>query len=154
MGYVSLFSSISVPIGASLSGVLFRDYGFYGVYYIATVLYLFCLVYGVMAIKDVNPHEVEKTNDTEFADTNKSSICKIVDFFDLKHVKKAFHVTFKGGSDNRRSNIILLLVIVIILLGPLSGWYNKYYYYYCYIRNRMLIWRCLKKNINKFLQNY
>ncbi|VVC34721.1 Hypothetical protein CINCED_3A007627 [Cinara cedri] len=118
VGYVSLFSSISVPIGASLSGVLFRDYGFYGVYYIATVLYLFCLLYGILAIRDVKPDEVEKIDDT---DCEKSSICKLVDFFDLKHVKKSFHVTFKEGSDERRTNIMLLVVIVIILLGPLSG---------------------------------
>lgn len=121
VGYVSLFSSISVPIGASLSGVLYRDYGFYGIYYIATALYVFCLVYGIIVIRDVKPDNVDKTEDIEYADCKKSSMCKIADFFDLKHVKQAFRVTFKEGSDDRRTNIILLLIIVIILMGPLSG---------------------------------
>ncbi|XP_025410659.1 uncharacterized protein LOC112683722 isoform X2 [Sipha flava] len=124
VGFVTLFSSISVPIGAALSGILFREYGFYGVYIISTVLYLITFVYGIIVISDVKP-AIDENGDKPVVVTKQtgksSSLCNIVEFFDLIHVKKAIWVTFKQGDDNRRTNIILLMVIVVILLGPLSG---------------------------------
>lgn len=121
IGYVTLFSSISVPIGAALSGILFRHFGFNGMYYISTMLYLFTFIYGIIVIKDIKPVIEEKADKTEITEHKKSSLHTIIDFFDLRHVKKAFLVTFKEGNDNKRVNIILLLIIVIIILGPLSG---------------------------------
>lgn len=122
IGLVTLFSSISVPIGAALSGILFREYGFYGVYNISTVLYLFTFVYGIIVIRDVKPEIDEYDDESAVVERKENSfLCNAVDFFDLKHVTKAIRITFKQGDGNRRTNIIMLLVIVIILLGPLSG---------------------------------
>jgi PCFT/HCP family folate transporter-like MFS transporter 1/3 len=75
-------------------------------------------------ISDVKP-AIDENGDKPVVVTKQtgksSSLCNIVEFFDLIHVKKAIWVTFKQGDDNRRTNIILLMVIVVILLGPLSG---------------------------------
>lgn len=113
-------ASISVPIGAALSGILFRDYGFYVVYIVSTALYLFIFVYGIIVIKDVKSVKTEGDGD-EPGVVKKSPLHTIAGFFDFKHVKEAFRVTFKQGTENKRFDIILLLVIIVILLGPLSG---------------------------------
>ncbi|XP_060838132.1 uncharacterized protein LOC132920081 [Rhopalosiphum padi] len=123
VGFVSLFFSISVTFGSALSGIVFRDYGFYGVYIISTALYLFSFIYCLIVIKDIKP-DVEKCHGPHIAveHCKKSFILEITDFFDLKHVKEAIRVTFKRrNDDNRRNDIILLFVIMVIILGPLSG---------------------------------
>lgn len=124
VGFVSLIFSITITIGTALSGIMFRDYGFYGVYFISTVLYLFSFIYCIIVIKDVKPDVVEKYHEPNIAvGYHKKSVFRsITDFFNLKHVKEALRVTFKRGDDNnRRTDIILLFVIMVIIMGPLSG---------------------------------
>lgn len=127
VGFVSLFASISVPIGSALSGVLFRDYGFYGVYIISTVLYLSIFVYGIFVIKDVVVTDELKENGVEAKTTNLDHVSNrsaVADFFDLKHVKESLRVTFKrGNTGNRRIDIILMFIIIVIVSGPLTGLY-------------------------------
>jgi len=132
VGFVSLIFSISITIGSALSGILFRDYGFYGVYFISTALYLFSFLYCVIVIKDMKPAVVEKYHEPNIVvgHSKKSALHAITDFFDLKHVKEAIRVTFKRGNDDkRRTDIILLFVIMVIILGPLSGLYINNYYF-------------------------
>lgn len=126
VGLVSLFASISVPVGSALSGVLFREYRFYGVYAISTALYLFSLIYGIMVIRDAKPVTAETGDNGCGADVKATekfggNTSAVADFFDLKHIKEAFRVAFKRDNDNRRTNILLLLIVVVILVGPLSG---------------------------------
>lgn len=129
---MSLVFSISITVGSALSGILFRDYGFYGVYFISTALYLFSFIYCIIVINDIKPAVVEKNHEPNIAIgyCTKSALLKIIDFFDLKHVKEALRVTFKRGKDdNRRTDIILLFVIMVIILGPLSGLYIQFLLY-------------------------
>jgi len=124
VGMVSLFAFISVPIGAALSGILFREFKFYGVYIISTVLYLLSFIYGVIVIRDVKP-TVEENGLRAEIKTEKngkmSSWCAVANFFDLKHVKNAFQVALKRENENRRLDILLLMIIMVIIMGPLSG---------------------------------
>ncbi|KAE9541328.1 hypothetical protein AGLY_004573 [Aphis glycines] len=123
VGFVSLFFSISITFGSALSGIVYRDYGFYGVYVISTALYLFSFIYCIVVIKDIEP-DVEKYHENHIAveHCKKSLFREITDFFDLNHVKEAIRVTFKRrNDDNRRNDIILLFIIMVIILGPLSG---------------------------------
>jgi len=122
VGFVSLCSSVSVPIGAALSGILFRDYGFYGVYAISTALYVCSFVYGAAFVTDAQPAAADGHRPKTAAGSNaKSSLRALVNFFDLRHVRESFRVTFRRGTDDRRRDVALLLVIVVIILGPLSG---------------------------------
>ncbi|CAI6366572.1 unnamed protein product [Macrosiphum euphorbiae] len=124
VGFVSLIFSISITVGSALSGILFRDYGFYGVYFISTALYLFSFMYCIIVIKDIKPAIVEKYHEPNIVvgKCEKSALHAITDFFDLRHVKEAIRVTFKRGNDDkRRTDIILLFVIMVIILGPMSG---------------------------------
>jgi len=119
IGIVNVFCSVGVPIGTALSGVLFRELGFYGVYIIATVLYIFGFVYGMIFIKETTP---EISIESKAPPRNTSCVDFLKDFFSLSHIKEAVRVTFKEGQYNRRLRIIALMVIVIAVMGPLHGW--------------------------------
>ena len=143
---MSLISSISVTVGSALSGILFRDYGFYGVYSISTVLYLFSFIYCIIVIKDIKTVDEP---DVAVGYYKKSVFHEIVDFFDLKHVREALRVTFKrGNDDNRRTDIIILFGIMIIILGPLSGLYIQLLLFCVectYISLKYIVWyKCNK----------
>ncbi|XP_025206750.1 uncharacterized protein LOC112602730 [Melanaphis sacchari] len=118
IGIANVFYSVAVPIGTALSGVLFRALGFYGVYIIAIVMYIFTITYGVIFIKETKPE-----TSFESKEPPKSTSCfyLIEDFFSLSNIKEAIRVTFKEGQHNRRLRIISLLVVVIVVMGPLYG---------------------------------
>lgn len=121
IGIVNVFCSVGVPIGTALSGILFRELGFYGVYIIATVLYIFAFIYGMVFIKETKP---EICIDSKEPLKNTSCLDFIQDFFSLSHIKEAVRVTFKEGQHNRRLRIISLMVVVIVVMGPLHGSYT------------------------------
>lgn len=124
VGVVCLVSSLSFPIGAALSGVLYQAVGYYGIYGIATTLFLFSFIYGILVIND-SKLELDENNKELSVEVLQSQdvnvIDKILDFFSLKHAKEAFRVTFNHGDENRRTTIIMLLVIIFILTGPIMG---------------------------------
>lgn len=130
IGIVNVFCSVGVPIGTALSGVLFRELGFYGVYTIATVLYVFAFVYGMLFIKETKPeHGLDSkapplpppSPSRSPSSSTSSCLAFVQDFFSLSHIKEAVRVTFKEGQHNRRLRIISLMVVVIVVMGPLHG---------------------------------
>ncbi|XP_050538919.1 solute carrier family 46 member 3-like [Daktulosphaira vitifoliae] len=118
IGVVNVFCSVGVPIGTALSGILFRELGFYGVYTIATVLYVFSFVYGILFIKEDKPELLSEDKKTPVETT---CLYLVKDFFSLSHIKEAIRVAFKEGQHNRRLRIVLLMVVVIVVMGPLHG---------------------------------
>ncbi|XP_025424132.1 solute carrier family 46 member 3-like isoform X2 [Sipha flava] len=97
IGIVNVFCSVGVPIGTALSGVLFRELGFY---------------------ENKTETSVERKKEPS-RDT--SCVDFLKDFFSLSHIKEAIRVTFKEGQHNRRLRIISLMVVVIVVMGPLHG---------------------------------
>ncbi|XP_050443435.1 proton-coupled folate transporter-like [Adelges cooleyi] len=122
VGMVSLFASVSVPVGAALSGILYKQLGFYGVYNITLALYLFTFVYGILVIKE-EKQIVKKENDGVSTQIHgkKSYLLKIYEFFDLKHIQDAFYTTFKAEKNNRRLKISLIMLVIVFVLGPLTA---------------------------------
>lgn len=125
IGIANVFYSVALPVGMTLSGILFHKLGFYGVYIIAIFLYSFTIAYGVFVVKETMSPEttsVEYEGPTANPEAAKSCLYFIKDFFDLSNVKEAIGVTFKQGRYNRRLRIISLMVVVIVVMGPLHGW--------------------------------
>lgn len=116
---MNLFFGAAWPIGAALSGVLFQKLGFYGVYYISTTLYMIALLYGLIRIKE-HPGRLD-SNDSNHAP--KSCIHFITDFFNIKHIKEALHVTFKKGPRKRWIRLIMLMFTIVVVQGPMQGQY-------------------------------
>lgn len=117
VGLMNLFFGAAWPIGAALSGVLFQKLGFYGVYYISTILYLIAFIYGYVRINEY-PHVIEENESTQVP---KSSLYLISDFFNLKHIKEAFNVTFRKGPRQRWIRLMMLMLTIVVVQGPLEG---------------------------------
>lgn len=119
-----LVSSISFPVGAALSGILYRGIGYYGIYSLSITLYLVSFIYGALFIKDAKQEVEENYEEPKvivLKEQKSGLVNEIFDFFNLKHVKEAFRITFNKGDKTRRTTTFLLLIIIFILLGPLMG---------------------------------
>lgn len=135
IGVVSLCVSSLIPLGIASSGILlrslfnepfktslssklvliyFRLIGFYGVFSLAAIFYLFAFLYGFFFIKEVN----EMNNKKDVKVNDKSFLA---DFFDRQHVAETFRVAFKQGKNQRRLKVILLMCVVMVVIGPLHG---------------------------------
>lgn len=115
IGAVNLFSNVSVTIGIALSGILYKQTGFYGVFSLSLAMYFFALAYGCFWVKEIPP------KDRGQGEEHGRKINPLADFFDLKHIKETFRVAFKNGARNRKKRICTIMVLVMVIIGPLHG---------------------------------
>jgi len=116
---MNLFFGVAWPVGAALSGILYQKLGFFGVYYISTALYIIAFTYGFVNIKENSGPLPLK----ESAQTPKSCMYLVIDFFNLKHIKEAFYTTFKRGPGRRWTKIVMLMFTIVVIQGPSHGLY-------------------------------
>ncbi|XP_022194996.2 proton-coupled folate transporter isoform X2 [Nilaparvata lugens] len=144
IGVVNVFCSIGIPIGSALSGVLYKKIGFYGVFSLAALLYMFSFIYGALRIKENHGPDYMSDRVTQQPSTNnkvrfqmpeklwtgdekKVAVDKdkdkgfLRDFFDLQHIRDTLQVAFKDGANNRKKRVILLMVVVMVVMGPMHG---------------------------------
>lgn len=114
IGIVNLLSTVGMAVGTALSGITFRELGFYGVYGTSSVLYVFGLLYCLLFIKEVSQNTLEHGTRTKNRGVLRG-------FFNARHVTEAFKVTFKDGPHNRRLRIIMLMSIAFLVIGPVNG---------------------------------
>lgn len=126
VGLMNLLFGTAWPIGAALSGVLFQKLGFSGVYYLSTILYVISFLYGLICIKENTMVAATKIS----TEKPKSCIFLWSDFFNIKHVKEAFRVTFKKGIGQKRIQLLMLLVLVVVVQGPNEGSCRMLYLYF------------------------
>jgi len=105
-----------MAIGTALSGISFKKLGFYGVYAVSAAIYVTGLVYGAACVAEVSP-----PNRPAAEPRRKSRGGPFRGFFDVRHVKEAFHVTFKDGPHNRKLRIVMLMCIAFLIMGPING---------------------------------
>lgn len=120
IGVLNLSLTIGISFGVALSGILFQKLGFYGIYSICSTMYFMGILYGFFILRDPKikgDTSVENIKNLE----QKPILTNIREFFDLKHIKKAFGVTFKKGHDNRRLRIIMMMLVLMIIMGPMTG---------------------------------
>ncbi|VVC29234.1 Hypothetical protein CINCED_3A024610 [Cinara cedri] len=129
VGLMNLFFGAAWPIGAALSGILFQKYGFLGVYYISTVLYLLAGLYGLVRIKENPGPAVGAITNGSVDKTQKPCMYLITDFFNMKHIREALRVTFKKGPRKRWVQLIMLMFIIVVVQGPMQGEVAVGYYY-------------------------
>lgn len=128
IGAVNLFSNVSVTIGIALSGILYKQIGFYGVFSLALSAYIIGFLYGMLRVKEVEL-PAEQVEDIEFVKKNEENVKNVkqrgflADFFDIKHIKDTFAVAFKEGARNRKKRIGIIMILVMVIIGPLHGMY-------------------------------
>ncbi|KAJ1519546.1 hypothetical protein ONE63_004825 [Megalurothrips usitatus] len=115
IGVVNVFFSIGIPIGMALSGVMYRLIGFYGVFSLATCMYMWSFWYGYTQVKE----EPKKWSGDGPEPAGVVGFLK--DFFDVRYLASTVHTCFKQGANNRRLRVVLLMVVVMLVIGPLHG---------------------------------
>lgn len=135
IGIVNVCSSISVPIGTAVSGVLYKQIGYYGVFSLSATIYVISFAYGYFKIPEERNNNSRSTNSTAQqinsneknkleveVENRRKGICGFLkDFFDVEHIKETLSVAFKEGANNRRMRVMLLMIVVMVVMGPLHG---------------------------------
>lgn len=120
IGLVHIIAAAVAPIGYSLSGVLFENIGFYGVFSISLILFALAFFYAIFYVKEPRSSAVNLP---------KRNLC--VDLFDPQHIVETVVAVFKKRSGTKRLRIILLMLTFIVILGPSNGnfvrFLKKYY---------------------------
>ncbi|XP_023720850.1 proton-coupled folate transporter isoform X2 [Cryptotermes secundus] len=120
IGIVNLFVSLGVPVGMALSGVLYSQIGFYGIFSISATMYVMSFCYGVFRIKEAPRQKTEQEKKRKEA--FKQQRCGFIrDFFDIRHISETFRVGFKEGKNNRRMRVIMLMIACMVIIGPMHG---------------------------------
>lgn len=118
IGLMNLFFNSSYAIGRMLSGFLLHKCGYFGMYNISTALYTIALLYGLIHLKENHSSSIVN-NDSD--QVSRSCMYLVNDFFDLKHIKEAFKVTFNKTSHERWVKLIMLMITVVVVHGPTQG---------------------------------
>ncbi|KAF6212643.1 hypothetical protein GE061_013169 [Apolygus lucorum] len=131
IGIVNVGSSISVPIGMAVSGILYKQIGYYGVFSLSSCIYILSFFYGYykipegsnsIATKQQPADEKKKIEAGETAVQVPSGLWNFIkDFFDVQHIKETVKIAFKKGAHNRRTRVMLLMIVVMVVMGPLHG---------------------------------
>ncbi|XP_059061430.1 proton-coupled folate transporter-like [Achroia grisella] len=123
VGIANLCLTAGTPIGSALSGILLKKIGYYGVFSLSSILYIFSICYGWFYIKDPERPITEKVDQTE-----KGGVWNFLKlFFNLKHPKDTFHAAFRKGPNHRRTKAILIMVSIAFIYGPAYGEYTIRY---------------------------
>lgn len=116
VGTANLTMALCLPIGTGMSGILYRELGFTGIYTIALV---FCFISIWMA--HVFIHDTRRIKCKSSNDHTRSKWTRVKFFFNLKHIVSAYHVTFKNDTNNRRMKVIVLTILIATIMGPILG---------------------------------
>lgn len=112
IGFVNIWTTLGIPIGLALSGLLFKKIGFYGIFSLSAVMFVMSIAYGCYRVKDVKKTDVPQKSD---------KVCGfLTDFFDCKHIIDTFRIAF-SGTTARKWKIGLIMVVVICVTGPTHG---------------------------------
>lgn len=111
IGVVNIFVSLGIPIGTALSGILYKQIGFYGIFSISAMFYLAGFCYGVIYIREANSRNNERNGSCP-------------DFFKISHVVETFKIVSRKREGNTQRLIILLMVVFSVILGPMYGKYH------------------------------
>lgn len=120
---VNATMALCLPIGTGLSGILYRELGFTGVYIIALIL---CCISIWMA--HIFVHDTKQIKFDSGKKHKRSYWTRIKFFFSLNHIIDAFKITFKKEKNNRRMKVIALTLLITGVMGPLQGKMNLYFF--------------------------
>ncbi|KAK4884692.1 hypothetical protein RN001_000963 [Aquatica leii] len=119
IGVVHVLFNISVTIGYALSGIMYNEVGFYGVFSISLIMYSLAAIYTMYYI-----NEIENTSEKV-----RIKLELIKDMVNVKQTYNTFRFLFKPHPTNRRTHFAVIMVLAILVLGPFIGEMTVMYLY-------------------------
>ncbi|XP_050674416.1 uncharacterized protein LOC126971939 [Leptidea sinapis] len=119
LGIITAILTLSRPIGLALSGIMTKRYGYYGVFTVACIFYMFGFVYILLRLKE----KPKKTVDCEKTESLT---------FSVKDLIATVNVAFKVREGTGRLQIILIMFAYMFIVGPVLGeaqmtyWFTRY----------------------------
>ncbi|XP_050525054.1 uncharacterized protein LOC126896377 [Daktulosphaira vitifoliae] len=117
VGLLNISFGTAWPVGAALSGIIYHKFGFYAVYGLSSILFMIGLITGFSLVND----QPKSSKNNKLIEKKQMCMLDFVDFFNVKHIKTAWNVTFKKGPNSRKAKIIMLLILFLIVDGPIQG---------------------------------
>ncbi|XP_075230658.1 putative peptidoglycan muropeptide transporter SLC46 isoform X2 [Lycorma delicatula] len=139
IGVVNMVYYVAIPMGTSLSGILYNRCGAYTVLTLAALLNVFSFIYAWLNVHEqkyppdlvsgqspsgTSPESSmkRKTADEETNNKHRCFLSRFVrDFFDFQHIIEIFNVAFRSGSASRRKRVFSLILVVAFIFGPKRG---------------------------------
>ncbi|XP_075981401.1 lysosomal proton-coupled steroid conjugate and bile acid symporter SLC46A3-like [Anticarsia gemmatalis] len=150
LGIITAILTLSRPIGLALSGIMTKRFGYYGVFMVACVFYLFGFVYIVLRLKE----KPKKTVEGE-----KSS--SVVTLLSVSDLMATVNVAFKTRQGSRRLQIMLIMFAYMFIVGPVLGeaqmtyWFTRYKFKFTEIDYSLfLTYSVLVGSIGSFITIY
>ncbi|CAH2042400.1 unnamed protein product, partial [Iphiclides podalirius] len=109
IGVVAVIVTLGIPLGSSISGVLTEAVGYYGIFGIGTLLYVFAFIQTYFRVHDVKRVDIEG-----------SFLDKLIQFFHPKHAWETISLLFLS-SKKQLIQILLVIWAHIVITGPVYG---------------------------------
>ncbi|KAJ0174132.1 hypothetical protein K1T71_010278 [Dendrolimus kikuchii] len=116
LGLVTICVTLGTPTGTVLSGILLRALGYYGVFTLLLVLYLFSLIYGLFRLEDVFPVAEVRSENVIVQNRFRMITLEVVNL-----VGNTVMVALKPRNVGGRIQIFCVLVLYLLMVGPLYG---------------------------------
>ncbi|XP_050525053.1 uncharacterized protein LOC126896376 isoform X2 [Daktulosphaira vitifoliae] len=117
IGLLNIAYGTAWSIGTAFSGVIFQKFGFYGVYYASTLLFLLAFIIALVRVREKhNTHKREV-----LIKSDETCMFQIMDFFSMNHFKSSIKVTFKKEPHRRTLKIIMIIILYFTVEGPVKG---------------------------------
>ncbi|CAH0407600.1 unnamed protein product [Chilo suppressalis] len=129
VGLVNFCMTAGLPIGLALSGIVLKNFGYYGVFSTTTVMFMLVLTYGFTCLKEPD----QFLRDRGLTPIERKS-APDVSFFDLTHVAETVKVAYRPRPLNKRVKVVLTLFAVFILYGPAM---SEFHILYLFLRDRL-----------------
>lgn len=110
LGIITAILTLSRPIGLALSGIMTKRFGYYGVFMVACVFYMFGFIYILLRLKEKPKKKVESEKTPSVV-----SLIPVADFM------ATVNVAFKSRQGSRRLQIILIMFAYMFIVGPVLG---------------------------------
>ncbi|XP_049865727.1 proton-coupled folate transporter-like isoform X1 [Pectinophora gossypiella] len=117
MGLLNFALTVGFPIGMGLSGVLLKNFGYYGCYGVAFGCHALNFSYNAFILKEPEKTLAQK----KFQHENKGVCNFFRTFFSLANIRESWNVVFRSGPNHRRVRMIVYMLVIATLFGPMYG---------------------------------
>ena len=132
MKIILISSTIILSTGVFCSMELYKKVGYLGTYSVSLALFLFCIIYVIVRIKDTRGPMSKHRNESEMQERARISCSQL---FDVNYVYSAFVICFKNRENKGRFKILIIILSLCLLVfsfGKYLLFLNMFFLYCCF----------------------